>query len=45
MVYGNFNEYSATGLISSRNPFNGDDSIFGKFLYDSLCIELVEGWF
>jgi pyruvate,orthophosphate dikinase len=43
MVYGNFNEKSATGVLFTRNPSNGFKELFGEYLIKAQGEELVSG--
>lgn len=43
MVYGNFNEKSATGVIFTRNPSNGAKELYGEYLVKAQGEELVSG--
>lgn len=43
MVYGNFNEQSATGVVFSRNPSTGDNHLYGEFLFNAQGEDIVAG--
>ncbi|MEM2950394.1 MAG: pyruvate, phosphate dikinase [Nitrososphaeria archaeon] len=43
MVYGNYNEKSATGVIFTRNPSNGIKELYGEYLLKAQGEELVSG--
>lgn len=43
MVFGNKGESSATGVIFTRNPSNGDKKIFGEFLVNAQGEDVVAG--
>lgn len=43
MVYGNFNEQSATGVVFSRNPSTGEDILYGEFLFNAQGEDIVAG--
>jgi pyruvate,orthophosphate dikinase len=43
MVFGNKGEDSATGVIFSRDPINGNNKIFGEFLVNAQGEDVVAG--
>jgi pyruvate, orthophosphate dikinase len=43
MVYGNKDELSATGVVFSRNPSNGQKGLFGEFLIQAQGEDIVSG--
>jgi pyruvate,orthophosphate dikinase len=43
MVYGNYNEKSATGVVFTRNPSNGVKELYGEYLVNAQGEELVSG--
>lgn len=43
MVYGNFNNNSATGVCFSRNPANGDPRFYGEWLVNAQGEDVVAG--
>jgi len=43
MVYGNKDEISATGVVFSRNPNNGEKAFFGEYLTMAQGEEIVSG--
>jgi len=43
MVFGNLNSDSATGVLFTRDPSNGDKRIFGEFLSNAQGEDLVAG--
>ena len=43
MVYGNLNNESATGVAFSRNPEDGDNSLYGEFMINAQGEDLVSG--
>lgn len=43
MVFGNKNEASATGVLFSRNPSNGDNTITGEYLIKAQGEDVVSG--
>jgi pyruvate,orthophosphate dikinase len=43
MVFGNFNDRSATGVLFTRNPNNGKNEIYGDFLINAQGEDVVDG--
>jgi pyruvate,orthophosphate dikinase len=43
MVFGNFNDASCTGVLFTRNPSTGEDSIHGEFLVNAQGEDVVAG--
>ncbi len=43
MVFGNYNDQSATGVIFSRNPNTGESGIYGEFLINAQGEDVVAG--
>ncbi len=43
MVFGNHGNDSATGVVFTRNPSNGENKIFGEYLINAQGEELVSG--
>eukprot|EP01062_Namystynia_karyoxenos_P018626 TRINITY_DN1694_c0_g1_i2.p1 TRINITY_DN1694_c0_g1~~TRINITY_DN1694_c0_g1_i2.p1 ORF type:complete len:917 (+),score=426.08 TRINITY_DN1694_c0_g1_i2:100-2850(+) len=43
MVYGNYNNKSATGVCFSRNPANGDPRFYGEWLVNAQGEDVVAG--
>lgn len=43
MVFGNRGENSLSGVVLTRNPINGDDTIFGEFVRNAQGDEVVMG--
>lgn len=43
MVFGNYNENSATGVLFSRNPNTGEKGIYGEFLINAQGEDVVAG--
>ncbi|MBO1685723.1 pyruvate, phosphate dikinase [Clostridium butyricum] len=43
MVFGNKGETSGTGVVFSRNPATGDKGIFGEYLMNAQCEDVVAG--
>eukprot|EP01059_Diplonema_ambulator_P025706 TRINITY_DN42792_c0_g1_i1.p1 TRINITY_DN42792_c0_g1~~TRINITY_DN42792_c0_g1_i1.p1 ORF type:complete len:929 (+),score=381.19 TRINITY_DN42792_c0_g1_i1:139-2787(+) len=43
MVYGNYNNNSATGVCFSRNPSNGDSRFYGEWLVNAQGEDVVAG--
>jgi len=43
MVFGNMGESSATGVVFTRNPANGNKQIFGEFLVNAQGEDVVSG--
>ena len=43
MVYGNLSETSLTGVAFSRNPANGEDKLYGKYLVKAQGEDIVAG--
>jgi phosphohistidine swiveling domain-containing protein len=43
MVFGNFNDKSATGVLFTRNPDTGEDKIQGEFLVNAQGEDVVAG--
>ncbi len=43
MVFGNMGEGSATGVIFTRNPSNGENDVFGEFLLNAQGEDVVDG--
>lgn len=43
MVYGNYNNNSATGVCFSRNPANGDPRFYGEWLVNAQGEDVVAG--
>ena len=44
MVFGNFDENSATGVVFSRNPENGDRKLKGEYIIRSQGEDIVSGF-
>lgn len=43
MVFGNMGETSATGVVFTRNPSNGDDEPYGEYLINAQGEDIVSG--
>ncbi len=43
MVFGNYNDNSATGVLFSRNPNNGEAGIYGEYLINAQGEDVVSG--
>lgn len=43
MVFGNRKTNSATGVVMTRNPINGDKELFGEFLENAQWLEMETG--
>ncbi|AHX11306.1 pyruvate, phosphate dikinase [Neorickettsia helminthoeca str. Oregon] len=43
MVFGNFNEHSASGVLFTRNPSNGRKEIFGEYIKNAQGEDVVSG--
>ena len=43
MVFGNFNDKSATGVLFTRNPYTGEDKVFGEWMPKAQGEDLVAG--
>lgn len=43
MVFGNYNDNSATGVLFSRNPNTGEKGIYGEFLINAQGEDVVAG--
>ncbi len=43
MVFGNYNDRSATGVLFSRNPNTGEEGIYGEFLINAQGEDVVAG--
>ncbi len=43
MVFGNYNDNSATGVLFSRNPNTGEQGIYGEFLVNAQGEDVVAG--
>lgn len=43
MVYGNLNNKSGTGVLFSRNPSNGENTLFGEYLMNAQGEDIVAG--
>ncbi len=43
MVFGNYNNNSATGVLFSRNPNNGEVGIYGEYLINAQGEDVVSG--
>ncbi len=43
MVFGNYDENSATGVLFTRNPVNGKDELFGECLFNAQGEDVVAG--
>ena len=43
MVFGNMGKDCATGVVFTRNPSNGDKSIFGEYLINAQGEDVVAG--
>ncbi|QIN95298.1 pyruvate phosphate dikinase [Stenotrophomonas phage vB_SmaS_DLP_3] len=43
MVFGNYNDQSATGVLFTRNPDNGDRNVTGEFLINAQGEDVVAG--
>ncbi len=43
MVFGNWNEKSGTGVLFTRNVKNGENNIYGEFLFQAQGEDLVAG--
>jgi pyruvate,orthophosphate dikinase len=44
MVHGNFNENSLSGVVYSRNPISGENEIYGEYLNQVQCEDVVAGF-
>ena len=45
MVFGNYNNKSATGVVFSRNPIEGTNELYGEFLINAQGEDIVSGKF
>lgn len=45
MVFGNYNNKSATGVVFSRNPIEGSNKLYGEFLVNAQGEDIVSGKF
>ena len=43
MVFGNFNEQSASGVFFTRNPSDGSKEIFGEYIKNAQGEDVVSG--
>lgn len=43
MVFGNMGKTSATGVVFTRNPANGEDKLYGEFLLNAQGEDVVAG--
>lgn len=43
MVFGNYDGTSGTGVLFSRDPSNGNDKLFGEFLFNAQGEDVVAG--
>lgn len=43
MVFGNMNDQSGTGVLFTRNPDTGDDTVVGEFLVNAQGEDVVDG--
>ena len=43
MVFGNLNDQSGTGVAFSRNPSNGENKIYGEFMWNAQGEDIVSG--
>ncbi|MGL6064376.1 MAG: pyruvate, phosphate dikinase [Fusobacteriaceae bacterium] len=43
MVFGNYNEFSGTGVAFTRNPSTGEKEIFGEYLLEAQGEDIVAG--
>lgn len=43
MVYGNLNDKSLTGVIFSRNPSTGENTLFGEYMINAQGEDIVSG--
>lgn len=43
MVFGNYNDNSATGVLFSRNPNTGEEGIYGEYLVNAQGEDVVAG--
>ena len=43
MVYGNYNDKSLTGVCFSRNPSDGNNTLYGEFLINAQGEDIVSG--
>lgn len=43
MVFGNFNDQSATGVVFTRNPSSGEKALYGEFLMNAQGEDVVAG--
>lgn len=43
MVYGNLGETSGTGVAFTRNPANGENTLFGEYLFNAQGEDVVAG--
>ena len=43
MVYGNFNDNSATGVLFSRNPATGENKLYGEYMINAQGEDIVAG--
>ena len=43
MVFGNYNNKSATGVVFSRNPIEGTNELYGEFLINAQGEDIVSG--
>ncbi|MGL4568506.1 MAG: pyruvate, phosphate dikinase [Fusobacteriaceae bacterium] len=43
MVFGNFNEFSGTGVAFTRNPSTGEKTLFGEYLLKAQGEDIVAG--
>ena len=43
MVFGNLNDQSGTGVAFSRNPSNGENKLYGEFMWNAQGEDIVSG--
>ncbi len=43
MVYGNYNDNSATGVLFSRNPATGENKLYGEYMINAQGEDIVAG--
>ena len=43
MVFGNLNDRSGTGVAFSRNPSNGENKLYGEFMWNAQGEDIVSG--
>ncbi|MGL4970524.1 MAG: pyruvate, phosphate dikinase, partial [Cetobacterium sp.] len=43
MVFGNYNEFSGTGVAFTRNPSTGENELFGEYLLEAQGEDIVAG--